>query len=112
MPFTIPNLTAPNSAAPVGYVAINHLTFNPALKSISVILGGYVDKAAFEANLQPVMTESISIAGTVFDEFLAVATSADLPVGTPQSDILAELIAALQTNLLSLPFFAGATIVA
>lgn len=112
MAFTIPNFVSPATGAPVGYLVIETITLNIVSSAIAVLINGFVDQQAFISKLQPTFSKSFFIQGVTYDAFLAALSSADLPAGSPQSGILLELIGALQQNMLTLPFFENATIVA
>lgn len=112
MSFQIPNFTVQATGEPVTYFVIASVNFDPIAAGIRVNVNGYLNQAAYAAGLHPIMTQGFMINEAVYAAFLASTTAADIPAGTSQGNVLAELMESLQTNMLSLPFFANATIVA
>ena len=109
--FSLPNYTLAATGQSVPYWVISSITLNPVNSTIQVSVGGYISSAAYVGGLQPVTRQGFTISGATYQSFLASLTTADLPVGTAQGSLVAELVGVLQTNMLTLPFFNGATIV-
>jgi len=109
--FNMSGYTVPLTGAPAPYWVIQQITLNPIKSTCNVQVGEYVSSADYIANLKPVATQNFLISGSTYSAFLAAVTSADLPSGTTEGAVLTQLIGALQTNMLTLPAFSGATIV-
>jgi len=111
MPFNISGYTVPSNGAPAPYFVINRISLEPINSILCVNVNGYTSQADYAANLQPVTSQNFTINDAAYVAFLASVTGADIPAGTTQGALLTELIGALQTNMLTLPFFTAATIV-
>jgi hypothetical protein len=111
MPFSLPNYSSPNTGAPANYFVVTTIVVNVLKQSIIVGVSGYVNQSEYAKNLQPIATEDFMIIGDIYTQFLTSLTSSDIPSGTQQAVLLQELIGALHINMLTLPFFSGATIV-
>ena len=111
MAFNLPAYVVPTTGQAIPYWVINQISFNPLNSTIRVNVNGYISAAGYTAGMQQLSQQFFTISGATYQAFLAAATTTDIPAGTPQGAVLQALTAALQTNMLSLPFFSGATIV-
>ena len=103
--------TVPATGVAAPYWVISQVTLNPLQSNINVNVNGYISSAGYTAGLKPATTQRFTITGATYTAFLAAVTSADLPSGTAQSAVVTEIMGALYTNMLTLPFFSGGTIV-
>src|ERR1700733_11376573 len=103
--FQITGYTVPATGAPAPYWVISKIDLNYPPTTVKVTVNGYISSAAYIAGNQPVNTQNFNITGATYTAFLAGLTAADIPSGSAQSAVLMEMIGALQTNMLTLPFF-------
>ena len=102
----------PTTGVPLTYFVVSKVTLQPVPGSLLVQVSGFVNQAAYAANLQAALVQTFTINGAAYAAFMGTLTTADIPVGTAQGLVVTQLVAALQQSLLALPFFSGATIVA
>jgi len=115
MAFSLPNYTDPATGAPVTYFVISQVELAPLNNSLNVLVNGYVNAQDYAAGKAPVnlsVNLIFNIDGATYAQFLAAQTVSDLPAGSSQSQLLTQLLGALSQNMLTLPFFSGAQIVA
>jgi hypothetical protein len=114
MAFSLPNYTDPATGAPVTYFVMTGLQLDLVNSQFTVFVNGYINQAAHTNGLAPIpdcQNMSFVISGATYQTFLDAVSVADLPSGSTQQAVLAELLSTLSTQMLTLPFFSGATIV-
>lgn len=109
--FQLSSYTVPATGVATPYWVISQVSLNPLKNSVDVRVSGYISSAAFIAGKSPATSQQFNISGATYNAFLAAITSSDIPSGTAQGEVLTEITGALQTNMLTLPFFSTATIV-
>lgn len=113
MAFSLPNYTDPQTGVSVTYFVIKQLMFNIIGNAFNISVDGYVTQQAYADGLLPAKQNIMFlVSGALYAQFLAAQSQSDIPAGSSQQQILGELLTTLSNNMLSLPFFQGATIVA